>query len=121
MTTTNGTVSDTAQPNSGPAAPKTSVASAATKRRQSASKRRTTAQRAARSASKRRTTTQTKQPETITTQVAGVAESVVLIPVGVALEAGDRVIGAIRPWTSRTGAERELNRARRTARRFERR
>ena len=69
------------------------MASTATKRRQSANRRRTTAQRAARSASKRRTSSQTKQPETFTSQVTGVAESVVLIPVGVALETRDRVIG----------------------------
>ena len=33
----------------------------------------------------------------------------------------DRVVGAIRPWTTRTSAEREINRVRRDVRRFERR
>ena len=49
------------------------------------------------------------------------AESAVLVPVGVALEVRDRVVGAIQPWTSRPSAERELNRVRRDVRRFERR
>jgi len=62
-----------------------------------------------------------KGAEALATQVAGVAESAVLIPVGVALETRDRLLGAIRPWTSRTSAERELTRVRRSARRFERR
>jgi hypothetical protein len=53
--------------------------------------------------------------------VAGVAESAVLVPVGAALEARDRVVGAIQPWTSRTTAEREITRVRRDVRRFERR
>jgi hypothetical protein len=122
MATTNETASG-ATSNGVPTSPEASVASATTKRRQpSASRRRTTAQRAARSASKRRTTTsQTKQPDTFASQVTGVAESAVLIPVGVALETRDRVIEAIRPWTSRTGAERELSRVRRNVRKFERR
>ena len=62
-----------------------------------------------------------KQAESIVTQVAGVAESALLVPVGAALEMRDRVVGAIQPWTSRTSAERELNRVRRDVRRFERR
>jgi hypothetical protein len=62
-----------------------------------------------------------KQAEGIATQVAGVAESAVLVPVGAALEVRDRVVGAIQPWTKRTSAERELTRVRRDVRRFERR
>jgi hypothetical protein len=62
-----------------------------------------------------------KSGEALVTQVAGVAESAVLIPVGAALETRDRVVGAIRPWTRRESAERELNRVRRNTRRLERR
>jgi DNA anti-recombination protein RmuC len=62
-----------------------------------------------------------KGADALVTQVAGVAESAVLIPVGAALETTDRVVGAIRPWTRRESAERELSRVRRNTRRFERR
>jgi hypothetical protein len=62
-----------------------------------------------------------KQAESIVTQVTGVAESALLVPVGAALEVRDRVVGAIAPWTRRTSAEREINRVRRDVRRFERR
>ena len=55
------------------------------------------------------------------TQVTGVAESALLVPVGAALEVRDRVVGAIQPWTRRTSAEREIGRVRRDVRRFERR
>jgi hypothetical protein len=64
---------------------------------------------------------ETKQAESIATQVAGVAETAFMVPVGAALEVRDRVVGAIQPWTSRTSAERELTRVRRDVRRFERR
>jgi hypothetical protein len=93
----------------------------ATRRRQAARRRSTTASRAASNSSAQRVSAETKQAEAFATQVAGVAESAVLIPVGVALEARDRVLDVIRPWTTRSGAERELVRARRSARRFERR
>jgi hypothetical protein len=62
-----------------------------------------------------------KQAESIVTQVTGVAESALLVPVGAALEVRDRVVGAIQPWTRRTSAEREIGRVRRDVRRFERR
>ena len=62
-----------------------------------------------------------KQAESIVTQVTGVAESALLVPVGAALEVRDRVVGAIQPWTRRTSAEREIDRVRRDVRRFERR
>ena len=55
------------------------------------------------------------------TQVTGVAESALLVPVGAALEVRDRVVSAIQPWTRRTSAEREIARVRRDVRRFERR
>src|SRR5438445_8642273 len=100
---------------------RTQAATQAARRRQSASRRSTTAQRAARASATRRVSTEAKNSEALATQVAGVAESAVLIPVGVALETRDRLLGAIRPWTSRTSAERELTRVRRSARRFERR
>ena len=86
-------------------------------RKSQAARRRTTTSGTANS----RISAETKQSEAFATQVAGVAESALLIPVGVALETRDRVVEVLRPWTSRTGAERELTRARRTARRFERR
>jgi hypothetical protein len=62
-----------------------------------------------------------KQAESILTQATGVAESALLVPVGAVLEVRDRLVGAIQPWTSRTSAERELNRVRKDVRRFERR
>jgi hypothetical protein len=62
-----------------------------------------------------------KQAESFATQVAGVAESAVLVPVGAALEVRDRVVSAIQPWTKRSTAEREITRVRRDVRRFERR
>jgi hypothetical protein len=64
---------------------------------------------------------ETKQAESIATQVAGVAESAVLVPVGAALEVRDRLVGAIQPWTKRSTAEREITRVRRDVRRYERR
>lgn len=115
MPDNNGTAATKAQRS---AAAKKGVAA---KRRQTARRRSTTAQSAARSAATRRVSAEKKQADALTTQVTGVAESAVLIPVGVALETRDRVLEVIRPWTSRTGAERELNRVRRNARRFERR
>src|ERR671924_1487200 len=115
MASTNGTAAETAQNSA--AAKK----GEATKRRQAARRRSATAQRAALTAAKQRVSAESKQADAFTTQVAGIAESAVLIPVGVALETRDRVIEVIRPWTSRTGAERELTRVRRRARRFERR
>ncbi|MGH2978664.1 MAG: hypothetical protein ACRDLQ_03385, partial [Solirubrobacterales bacterium] len=54
-----------------------------------------------------------KQAESVVTQVTGVAESALLVPVGAALEIRDRLVGAIQPWTRRTSAERELGRVRR--------
>jgi hypothetical protein len=62
-----------------------------------------------------------KQAESVLTQATGVAESALLVPVGAALEVRDRVVGAIKPWTTRTTAERELGRVQRDVRRFERR
>src|SRR6059036_1668476 len=101
--------------NNGTAAQQTRSSAAAkkgeaTKRRQAAQRRRSTAQRAARSAGTRRVAAETKQADALTTQVAGVAESALLILVGAALETRDRVLEVIRPWTSRSGAERELSR-----------
>ena len=62
-----------------------------------------------------------KQDEGLPQQVATVAETAVLVPVGATLEARDAVVGAIQPWTSRTGAEKELTKVRKDVRRFERR
>jgi hypothetical protein len=62
-----------------------------------------------------------KQAESVLTQVTGVAESALLVPVGAALEVRDRLVGAIQPWTRRTSAEREITRVRKDVRRFERR
>jgi hypothetical protein len=59
--------------------------------------------------------------ENVASQVAGLAESAVLVPFGAALELGDRVVSVVRPWTSPNTAEKELNRVRRDVRRFERR
>jgi hypothetical protein len=72
-------------------------------------------------AASERASAEKKQAESIVTQVTGVAESAVLVPVGVALEVRDRVAGVIQPWTTRPSAERELNRVRRDVRRYERR
>ena len=93
----------------------------ATRKRQAARRRTTTAKRTASAATKQRVSAETKQAESIVTQVTGVAESALLVPVGAALEVRDRVVGAIQPWTSRPSAERELNRVRRDVRRYERR
>ena len=93
----------------------------ATRRRQAARRRTTAAQRTVVAAASQRASAEKKQAESIVTQVTGVAESAVLVPVGAALEVRDRVVGAIQPWTSRPSAERELNRVRRDVRRFERR
>src|SRR5437762_20045 len=112
---TNGTAAQAAQRSAN------SKRGHATRRRQTSTRSAAAAKGAARSAANNRVSAETKQAEALTTQVAGVAESAVLIPVGVALEARDRVLDVIKPWTSRTGAERELTRVRRTARRFERR
>jgi hypothetical protein len=62
-----------------------------------------------------------KQAESVVTQVTGVAESALLVPVGAALEVRDRLVSVVQPWTRRTSAERELGRVRRDVRRFERR
>ena len=78
-------------------------------------------QRTVRAAASQRVRAETKQAESVLTQVTGVAESALLVPVGAALEVRDRVVGAIQPWTSRPSAEKELNRVRRDVRRFERR
>ena len=93
----------------------------ATRRRAAARRRTTAATRSARVAASQRVSAETKQAESILTQVSGVAESAVLVPVGAALEVRDRLVGAIQPWTTRTSAERELGRVRRDVRRFERR
>jgi hypothetical protein len=93
----------------------------ATRRRQAARRRTTVATRSARTAATQRVSAEAKQAESILTQVTGVAESALLVPVGAALEVRDRVRGAIQPWTTRTTAERELGRVRRDVRRFERR
>jgi hypothetical protein len=93
----------------------------ATRRRQTAQRRTTAAQRSVRAAASERVAAETKQAESVLTQVSGVAESALLVPVGAALEVRDRVVGAIQPWTSRPSAEKELNRVRRDVRRFERR
>src|SRR6185503_9687158 len=93
----------------------------ATRRRQTAQRRTTAAQRNARTAASQRLAAETKQAESVLTQVSGVAESALLVPVGAALEVRDRVVGAIQPWTSRPSAEKELNRVRRDVRRYERR
>jgi hypothetical protein len=93
----------------------------ATRRRQEARRRTAAARRTASAATTQRASAEAKQAESIVTQVTGVAESALLVPVGAALEVRDRVVGAIQPWTTRTSAERELNRVRRDVRRFERR
>ncbi|HZO60801.1 MAG TPA: hypothetical protein VFB51_14015 [Solirubrobacterales bacterium] len=93
----------------------------ATRRRQAARSRTTAAQRTVRAAASQRVAAETKQAESVLTQVGGVAESALLVPVGAALEVRDRVVGVIQPWTSRPSAEKELNRVRRDVRRFERR
>ena len=93
----------------------------ATRRRQTARRRTTAAQRNVRAAASQRVAAETKQAESVLTQVGGVAESALLVPVGAALEVRDRVVGAIHPWTSRPSAVKELNRVRRDVRRFERR
>jgi hypothetical protein len=93
----------------------------ATRRRQAARRRTAAASSSAKAATTQRVSAETKQAESIVTQVTGVAESAILVPVGAALEARDRVLNAIQPWTSRTSAERELGRVRRDVRRFERR
>jgi hypothetical protein len=93
----------------------------ATRRRQAARRRTTAAQRTVRAAASQRVAAETKQAESVLTQVTGVAESALLVPVGAALEVRDRVVGAIQPWTTRPSAEKELNRVRRDVRRFERR
>jgi hypothetical protein len=64
---------------------------------------------------------ETKQAESVLTQVTGAAESALLVPVGAALEVRDRIVSVVQPWTTRTSAERELGRVRRDVRRFERR
>lgn len=61
------------------------------------------------------------KPETFTSQVADAAEAAILVPVGATLEARDAFVEAVTPWTTRTGAEKELDRVRRDVRRFERR
>ena len=95
---------------------------ASTKRRSTAASRRSAAARrtaAARATTNGRVST---NGSGIAAQVAGVAESAVLVPVGAALEAAATASSAsIRPWTTPTSAERELNRVRRDVRRFERR
>ncbi len=93
----------------------------ATRRRQTARRRTTAAQRTVRAAASQRIAAETKQAESVLTQVTGVAESALLVPVGAALEVRDRVVNAIQPWTSRPSAEKELTRVRRDVRRFERR
>src|SRR5262245_4821115 len=100
----------------------------ATRKRQAARRRTTAASRSASAASRsartgasQRVSAETKQAESLVTQVTGVAESALLVPVGAALEVRDRVVDAIQPWTNRTTAERELNRVRRDVRRYERR
>lgn len=73
---------------------------------------------------KRTSQTAARKPaetESFTGQVAGAAEAAILVPVGATLEARDAVVEAIQPWTTRTGAEKELTRVRRDVRRYERR
>lgn len=62
-----------------------------------------------------------KPAESLTGQVATAAETAILVPVGATLEARDAVVEAIQPWTSRSGAEKEIDRVRKDVRRFERR
>jgi hypothetical protein len=93
----------------------------ATRRRATARRRTAAASRSARAAATQRVSAETKQAESVLTQVSGVAESALLVPVGAALEVRDRLVGAVQPWTTRTSAERELGRVRRDVRRFERR
>jgi hypothetical protein len=59
-----------------------------------------------------------REPESFAAQAAGVAESVVLVPVGATLEARDAIVDRIQPWTSRGTAEKELDRVRRDVRRY---
>jgi hypothetical protein len=120
------TTRSSSNPNGTTAAAKASRSAAgkrgtATRRRQAARRRTTAATRSARAAGTQRVSAEAKQAESIVTQVTGVAESALLVPVGAALEVRDRVVGAIQPWTKRTSAERELGRVRRDVRRFERR
>ena len=64
-------------------------------------------------------------PPTATERARSVAESVVDLPVGVVLEAADRVTDVVEPFTDRSGAERQLKsyraRLRRSVKRAERR
>jgi hypothetical protein len=93
----------------------------ATRRRAAARRRTAAATRSARAAASQRVSAEAKQAESVVTQVTGVAESALLVPVGAALEVRDRLVGLVQPWTTRTSAEREVNRVRRDVRRFERR
>jgi hypothetical protein len=93
----------------------------ATRRRAAARRRTAAATRSARAAASQRVSAEAKQAESVVTQVTGVAESALLVPVGAALEVRDRLVGLVQPWTTRTSAERELGRVRRDVRRFERR
>ncbi len=68
----------------------------ATRRRQTARRRTTAAQRTVRAAASQRVAAETKQAESVITQVTGVAESALLVPVGAALEVR-AAFGAISP------------------------
>jgi hypothetical protein len=88
--------------------------------RGTASRARTTAKTTATSA-----TTRAKAEATGLQAVALQAERALLIPVGAALIARDNVVDGVKPFTSRTTAEREINKLQRRVatnlRKFERR
>ncbi len=71
-------------------------------------KRRATAKRRPRTAASRSTTTSSTRPATRTERAQQLAERAVLIPVGVALEARDRVAGTLDELVTTTSSRRAL-------------
>jgi hypothetical protein len=58
------------------------------------------------------TSTQTRSDQTVTAYARQAAETAVDVPVGTALRVADRVNETVKPFRTRTGAEREIRRVR---------